>query len=62
MDGILHVLRTGCQWKKSLPKEHDSEEEQPSCAWAEGAPPVCRQPHGFGVPARRIRLQTETGS
>ena len=24
LDGILYVLRTGCQWKKLLPKEHGS--------------------------------------
>lgn len=24
LDGILYVLRTGCQWKKSLPEEYGS--------------------------------------
>jgi transposase len=24
LDGILYVLRTGCQWKKMLPKEYGS--------------------------------------
>ena len=24
LDGILHILRTGCQWKNMLPKEYGS--------------------------------------
>jgi len=24
MDGIMYILRTGCQWRKMLPKEYGS--------------------------------------
>jgi len=24
MDGIVYVLKTGCQWKRLVPKEHGS--------------------------------------